>query len=290
MAKPSTIDCQPTAINPYLKYPGGKRKLVPLLREYWQPYSDCRLVDLFTGSASVPFGLNPDRVLLNDLNPHTVNLHRWVQTGLEIKVLLQYEKRRYYLYRHWFNSLVPDHSDTMLAATLFYYLNRCCVNGIVRLNSKKEFNVSFGEYKSVNFITDFSPWQERMKNWSLTSVDFAQVELDSSDFVYADPPYDSVAEGSITQLALFPEASECKQGKGFTGYTAKFPWADQVRLAKHLINHPGPVLISNAATQRIIDLYENLGFEVRTLMVKRSVDPHGDRSNAKEIIAWKPPS
>ena len=63
-------------------------------------------------------------------------------------------------------------------------------------------------------------------------MDFEALELLPSDFIYADPPYD---DG-------FPQYSE-----------GGFGWDDQVRLAEWLVRHPGPVLLSNKATGRIME-------------------------------------
>src|SRR5256885_12501538 len=47
----------------------------------------------------------------------------------------------------------------------------------------------------------------------------------------------------------------------FRSYSAGgFSWKDQERTAELLAGHSGPVVISNQATPRIIDLYERLGF------------------------------
>ena len=47
----------------------------------------------------------------------------------------------------------------------------------------------------------------------------------------------------------------------FTTYSAGgFGWDDQVRTAELLAGHRGPVLLSNQATRRIVNLYRRLGF------------------------------
>ncbi len=77
------------------------------------------------------------------------------------------------------------------------------------------------------------------------NCDFAQLSIDPHDFIYADPPYDV----EFTQYA--------KEG---------FVWQDQVRLAEWLASHPGPVVLSNQATERIVGLYKKLGFKWNFLM------------------------
>ncbi|HYO87830.1 MAG TPA: hypothetical protein VER79_04230, partial [Candidatus Limnocylindrales bacterium] len=48
----------------------------------------------------------------------------------------------------------------------------------------------------------------------------------------------------------------------------------------------GPVVISNQATPRIIDLYTRLGFAVRQLAAPRRISSSGDRTPAMEVLAF----
>ena len=74
----------------------------------------------------------------------------------------------------------------------------------------------------------------------------------------------------------------------FTTYSAGgFSWDDQVRTAKRLAAHPGPVVISNQATTRIIELYEDHGFELSYLDAPRRISCTGDRTAAREVLAVK---
>ena len=74
----------------------------------------------------------------------------------------------------------------------------------------------------------------------------------------------------------------------FTTYSAGgFSWDDQKRTAKFLAAHRGPEVISNQATARIIELYEELGFELRYLNGPRRISCTGDRTAAREVLAIK---
>ena len=74
----------------------------------------------------------------------------------------------------------------------------------------------------------------------------------------------------------------------FTTYSAGgFSWMDQERTAKLLASHPGPVVISNQATPRIVGLYEGLGFELTYLDGPRRISCTGDRTAAREVLAVK---
>ena len=252
---------------PPLKWAGGKRWLVPHLLPLWDRYRMRRLVEPLCGGLAVSLGLAPARALINDLNPHTINFYRWLKRGLRIPLEMQNDQASFYQQRSRFNQLIrDDKADNKEAASIFYYLNRTCYNGLCRFNSKGEFNVPFGRYKKLNYKTDFTEYASAFAQWDFTCVDFEKLSLRPDDFVYADPPYDVQ----------------------FTSYSKKiFKWDDQVRLARWLARHPGPVILSNQATDRICHLYEDLGYAVRTLTAPRMINSTGDRTPAKEVLALR---
>lgn len=250
---------------PPLKWAGGKRWLVPQLASLWQPYSKRRLVEPFCGALAVTLGLVPERALLNDGNPHLVHFLSWLKRGLKLTLWMEYDKELYYAHRKRFNELLgASQGNTAEAAAIFYYLNRTCFNGLCRFNRRGEFNVPFGKYKNITYIRDFSPYQQLFANWEFTGVDFESVPLEPGDFVYADPPFDV----QFTQYA--------KEG---------FGWEDQVRTAEWLARHKGPVVLSNQATERIVELYQKLGFKLRFLDAPRRISCTGDRKPVREVLA-----
>jgi len=253
-------------LKPPLKWAGGKRWLVPHLRPLWQPYQHRRYVEPFCGGLAVPLGLSPDHALLNDMNPHVVHFYRSVQRGLEMRDIQPInDSAQYYAYRQRFNDLIrADQAQTPEAAQLFYYLNRTGYNGLCRFNKRGEFNVPFGKYKTITYAPDFFNYRLSLARWTFTHGDFQQVELQRGDFVYADPPYDVP----------------------FVQYSAYgFSWHDQVRLAEWLTRHDGPVVVSNQATERILELYERLGYTLRCYDAPRRISCNGNRTPAIEVVA-----
>src|SRR6185436_4244364 len=120
-------------LNPVLKWAGSKRWLVAKLVEYYDKKT--RLVDPFVGSLSVPLFLRPNRALLSDINPHVMNLYRWLQHGLiwdeKCGIDFIYNRDTYYENRSKFNALCAQREYwTKEGALLFYYLNRTCFNGL----------------------------------------------------------------------------------------------------------------------------------------------------------------
>lgn len=252
---------------PPLKWAGGKRWLVPHLIPIWEKYNDRRLVEPFAGGLAVTLGLSPKKAWVNDINPHVINFYNHLKKGLEVDLKMENSDKVFYKHRDAFNQLLRNGKETgREAAEFFYYLNRTDFNGLCRFNKSGEFNVPFGKYKNINYARNFSEYKKAFKSWKFTCMDFEKIELESDDFVYADPPYDVQ----------------------FTQYSAGgFSWEDQVRTAEWLAKHKGPVVLSNQATPRIIKLYKGLGFKVHTLEAPRMISCNGNRDKALEVLATR---
>lgn len=256
------------ALSPPLKWAGGKRWLVPRLVGYWQRHAGARLVEPFCGGLSVALGLQPERALLNDVNPHLMNFYRQIKAGTLESCDVPHDNEREAFGRHRvrFNALAVAGQHTPESAALFFYLNRTGFNGLCRFNSKGGFNVPFGKYKTINYERTWMDYTERFTWWQFSCGDFAAVPLQTGDFVYADPPYDVE----------------------FTTYSAGgFSWKDQTRAAEWLAAHDGPVVLSNQATPRIEALYRSLGFSLTYLDAPRRISCTGDRAPAGEVLATR---
>ncbi len=261
----STVTTHARPLPPPLKWAGGKRWLLPHLRPIWESHQHRRLVEPFCGGLAIALGLRPQRALLNDINPHAINFYHKLQKGLKASIDMRNDKDLFYEHRDEFNRLIANgkHSSKK-AAEIFYYLNRTGYNGLCRFNRSGEFNVPFGSYKVINYVRDFSAYKKVLSKWDFSNLDFEELPVESDDFIYADPPYDV----EFRQYA--------REG---------FEWDDQVRLAKWLTQHPGPVVASNQATDRILKLYRKLGFQITILNGPRMISCTGDRSPAKEMLA-----
>jgi DNA adenine methylase len=252
---------------PPLKWAGGKRWQLPHLVDRWTRERHRRLVEPFCGGVAVTLGLMPDRALLNDINPHLINFYRWVKRGLTIAIPMTNAETCYYAHRERFNHLLStNNANSAEVASLFYYLNRTGYNGLCRFNSAGEFNVPFGKYKAINYRTDFLRYKSLFGKWRLTNNHFDQIDIQDDDFIYADPPYDVE----------------------FTQYSrGGFDWRAQERTAEWLSTHPGPVILSNQATPRIIRLYRLLGFSLKFVRAPRRISCTGDRTPAPEVLAFR---
>jgi DNA adenine methylase len=259
-----------STLKPPLKWAGGKRWLVPELIKLWQKHRQRRLVEPFCGGLAVTLGLNPDKALLNDINPHLINFYQQLQQGLDATITSEeFDTDIFYARRDRFNDyILKGQQNTREAAVLFYYLNRSCFNGLCRFNRQGLFNVPIGSYKRVTYMqqAEFLAYQPVLAHWQFQAGDFETVELQADDFVYADPPYDV----------------------DFTSYAQEdFLWDDQQRLIHWLERHAGPVVLSNQATERIVKLYEKAGYELLFLDAPRRISSDGNRTPAKEVVAFR---
>ncbi len=257
----------PVSVKPPLKWAGGKRWQVPYLRPLWAPHAQRRLVEPFCGGLAVALGLMPERALLSDANPHLINFYRWVQRGLRPRVPMANDEELFYAHRDRFNALIDTgKSGSAEAAALFYYLNRTGYNGLCRFNNSGHFNVPFGRYTRIAYVTDFSAYRDVIARWEFQVADVEAVALERGDFVYADPPYDV----EFTQYAR-----------------TRFSWDDQERTAAMLARHRGPVILVNQATTRVLALYRKLGYTLTFLDAPRRISCTGDRTPMREVVATR---
>lgn len=212
-------------------------------------------------------GLQPCRALLNDANPHLIHFYRWVKRGLQIQIPMKNRESAFYGHRARFNQLLDEGRESSAeAAALFYYLNRTGYNGLCRFNQQGRFNVPFGRYARISYRHDFTEYRATFARWRFLDRDVIEVPTAPTDFIYADPPYD------------VPFTQYVKGG---------FRWSQQVESATWLAHHSGPVVLTNQATDRIVCLYQRLGFTLRFLRAPRMISCTGERPTVREVLATR---
>jgi DNA adenine methylase len=254
---------------PLLKWAGGKRWLVPHLLHRWTPHYDKTLVELFCGGCAVTFGLRPPAAVLVDKNRDLINFYERVQDGTIALGMMPtvHDEHTYYHVRECFNAVTLEQKPEVRAAW-FYYLNQTCFNGLCRYNSAGGFNTPYGHFKRTPKAFDLAAYQNIFSSYYFKCGDFNAYlpSLLSTDVLYADPPYDG----------------------SFNTYTADgFEWNDRIRLAYGLSRHAGPVIVSDRATDRVIELYGDLKFELEYVDGPRRINPDGDRTPVKELLAFR---
>ena len=205
-------------MKPIIKYRGGKSKEINNFIEFIPNQYD-RYIEPFAGGAALFFYLAPNAALINDINSRLVNFYSAVRddfdslkaelTRLELTYRsnqMEYEQIKmkdksrhvenknealYYLLRDMYNGIVEK---KYLDATLYYFINKTSYSGMLRFNSKGEFNVPFGRYKNFNTQLVSEEHSELLKRTEITNEDYSEIfnRCTVNDFVFLDPPYDCI--------------------------------------------------------------------------------------------------
>jgi DNA adenine methylase len=262
---------------PFLKWAGGKSKLVPILSKYLG--SEGRLVEPFVGSGAVFMGTEFNDYLLCDTNPDLIGLFNNIKNN-DVELISQVSEifedkynneEMFYILRDEFNEL---QSHDLRKSVLFIYLNKHAFNGLCRYNSKGFFNVPYGRYASPTApIKEIEMFSIKCKSAEFICSDFSNTfeMLKEGDVVYCDPPYVPLSSSS-----------------NFTAYSKdSFNDESQLLLAKLAVNakyKKVKVVISNHDTEFTRKIYSNAVFH--QLEVHRSISSKSStRGKVNELIA-----
>ena len=262
-------------MKPFLKWPGNKYRLVKYIKKVLP--SGKRLVEPFVGSGSVFLNTDYKSYLLCDINKDLIDVYQTLKTYKHEFIAYcksfftekNNSKEKYYELRELFNKT----EDKVLKSALFVYLNRHGYNGLVRYNSRGEFNTPFGRYEKPYF-------PEKEMRFFIEKCEKSEVEFKCQDFrdtfkqikegdvVYCDPPYIPLSDTA-----------------NFTSYSKEgFSMEDQKTLgslAKYYSNKGIPVIISNHYDEKIVNIYDTL---IISLQVRRSISCK-ERKKVNELIA-----
>ena len=261
-------------MEPFLKWAGGKRWLIPKLLDKLPTFNT--YYEPFLGSGGLFFALEPKRAVLSDTNPELINCYRCVRDHCQeiIRVLkrLKPNKTVYYQVR----DELYCRGDKIKRAAYFIYLNKTCWNGLYRVNLEGHFNVPVGRVNGS--VQVFDPEQlvvasHLLKRAKLKCCDFqASVEdIQSGDLVYFDPPY------ITTHL-----------NNGFIKYNSKlFHHSDELRLARvayYLAMKRVSVVLSNAAHPLIRQQYDGPFFKAEIRRTSTIAADAARRSKFTELL------
>ena len=295
-------------VRPFLKWAGGKRQLLPVLRRFY-PARFHGYHEPFLGSGAVFFDLMnrgrlpAERVRLTDMNTDLIGCCLRLRDAVDGVVAalrrLDTARRRdpeahYYRVRdREFNpgraaimngsAPRPDAYTPELAAMLIY-LNRTGYNGLFRLNAKGTFNVPRGRYANprvcdeANLRAVAAAFDDAGATIDHAPYDALLQHAQADDFIYLDPPY-----APLSRTAHF------------TSYTAGgFSSADQRRLQQVVMELAGRgcfVLLSNSTAAEVQQLYdgnrdaERAGIRAHRVPARRAINSSGaGRSGVMEYV------
>ena len=272
---------------PFLKWVGGKGRLLPKLKPLFPPLITGRYWEPFLGGGAVYFGLAPFTAVLSDINEELVRTYRAVRERPR-DVVHSFERL---VSDSWspsgFARIVkkrPGTMDDYEAAGRMLFLNRTAFNGLYRVNQSGQFNAPWGKYPQPTNqqLLEISLRLDAASTamWGHTDIRCGDFEVilagaEKGDFVYLDPPYVPLSETAR-----------------FTGYAAGgFSLADQARLAllcTRLTKKGVRWMLSNSyneATETMFDPETMSGVNHTIITAPRAVAAKGSsRKAVKELV------
>ena len=269
------------SIAPFVKWAGGKRQLIPQIRER-MPEQFNYYYEPFVGGGAVIFELLPENAVINDINRALINAYQMIcnypQDFLQEINRLDAEmwedgKEYYYSLReHYNDKLMRDEFDVELAA-LFVFINKHCFNGLYRVNGKGLFNVPYNNSRRSSVdeqsIMEISGY---LKNVRIISGDFeaACEGAGAGDFVFIDSPY----------APLNPTSFESYTKEGFDIESHR----RLANLFDELTARGCYCMLTNHNTELINELYGNKGYTIDVVSVKRMINSDASNRVGEEVI------
>ncbi|GAB2680871.1 DNA adenine methylase [Thalassiella azotivora] len=265
----------PRASKPFIRWAGGKTRLLPKLMPY-VPERIQNYHEPFLGGGAMFFALQgriDGTAHLADLNGHLVNAWTAMRDEQEkLAELLDWYKGRdskdfYYEVR------ASQPAGALEQAARFLYLNGTSWNHLWRENSKTgAMNVPWGDRKFKGFDSEtLHGLRATLDGVELRHEDFrtALSRTSSGDFVYLDPPY----------LPVFTNPHEKEPTSKFNKYTARvFGISDLEELADlcaQMSKRGVKWIMSNRDTDGVRALFP--GFEVVRFTAQRSLAAQSKR-------------
>lgn len=209
----STIEKKITA-KPFLKWAGGKTQLLDEIKKRLprglSKGEITTYIEPFVGGGAAFFYIAQNypiikKFYLYDINGDLVNCYNAVKSNVhslinsldklesEFLLLSQKDRKEFYLeIRKKFNYEKTNNTGVEVAAKLIF-LNKTCFNGLYRVNSKDEFNVPFGNYKTPKICDEKNllAVSQILQKAEIICGDFTKSGkyINENTFVYLDPPY-----------------------------------------------------------------------------------------------------
>ena len=288
---------------PFLKWAGGKRQLLPQIEERLPPDIEARnsYIEPFVGGGSVLFRMlerfDFEEVNILDINAELILCYQAIRDApMDVSNHLQSlreeypsdkegQKEVYYKIREQWNLGVgnqrenPPDVGARAATTIF--LNKTCFNGLFRVNKGGLFNVpcNYTEVPSFPTENELLEVHEALKGVNIQVASFEHCEdlANENSFIYFDPPYRPLSDSS-----------------GFVSYSKDdFHDDDQRKLAdlyKRLDSKGSRMMLSNSDPRNSNsedDFFDELysEYNIKRIMARRSINSVGSgRGKITEIM------
>jgi DNA adenine methylase len=296
---------------PFVKWAGGKTRAIASISEYLPPGiasgKITKYVEPMVGGGALFFYLSNNsgisKFYISDLNKRLIFAYKTIKNRGEdlVEMLSSVEaiylskssseresyyyniRKRYNInYSEIKNYEYLDSSDIILHSVAhLLFLNKVCFNGLFRVNKQGEFNSPFGKYKKPK-ICDAENIGLVSTLLAKTHIEFgdytlADVFIDSSTFVYLDPPYRPLSKQN-----------------NFTAYNSeKFDDMEQLRLRDFYRSIDGKgakVMLSNSDPKNadIKDKFFDIaykGYNINCIKNQRNINSKGSgRGEINELL------
>lgn len=268
-------------IAPFVKWAGGKRQLLPQIKER-MPREYNNYIEPFVGGGAVIFELLPSHALINDINKALVNTYRQICNEPEafLKAINKLDNEMWQDGKKYYYSLRENYNDKLMKAeydidlaALFVFINKHCFNGLYRVNGKGLFNVPYNNKRGSSVDEKIiMAVSEYLQGIIMTDGDFetACANAKKGDFIFLDSPY----------APLNPTSFESYTKEGFDIESHK-------RLAKlydELTAKGCYCMLTNHNTKLINELYGNKGYKIDVVSVKRMINSDASNRVGEEVI------
>jgi DNA adenine methylase len=266
-------------IKPILKWVGGKQELIPELSKYYNILSFNKYIEPFMGDGVILLDIinkKPNTTcLLNNKNKDLINLYRHIKMDPEelyencVDLELTFKKYGYYYIRDKFNGINTEKYKGITRSAALILLNKTSYNGLYKLNKKGLYSTPEGKVYNPTIVIE-----ENLHNFSkilpnvsnLLSINYNKIpNIEPNDFVYFDPPYDTLTKTTATD------------------YCGAFEKKDHIILRDYFkeLDEKGVfVILSNSSTEYIKTLYSDF-----TVIEVDNINPNGVKKNkTQELI------
>lgn len=145
-------------MTPLVKWIGGKRQLLPVLKANISETYDT-YYEPFVGGGALLLSEHPESFVVNDSNEDLVSLYVSVKDSSQslLELLDKYQseynssldkKALYYKVRD------EEPNNQLEKAARLVFLNKTCFNGIYRVNSKGKFNTPWNKVEKVSLYEE----------------------------------------------------------------------------------------------------------------------------------------
>lgn len=294
---------------PFIKWVGGKKQLLEQFDNYYpkeiKKGTIKKYIEPFLGGGALFFAVaqrfNIENAYLSDLNRDLILTYQVIQQKPDelLDFLESYQKEYDFTEQEKRNDLflaIRKHfnsqrfeinykklSDNWVSrAAQFIFLNKTCFNGLFRLNSKGEFNVPYGKYKTAMIfdVPNILAVSQVLQKAEIVHADYSACfdKVTQDSFVYFDPPYRPISQTAAFTTYTGVEFTD-KEQLQLANFFQKL---DKEKNAKLMLSNSDPTN-ENPADDFFQKAYES--YHIFKVSASRAINCNGEkRGKINELL------